>query len=107
VSDPRLGPEEDSELRRLHVLRGFGMVTGNIMSRYEALRDRDRRKGVRDPDEATVVAPMEKPDWRTGKAPQAQPKPVSAPHPQRVVSDTREIFGTTPEPRRGRGIFRR
>jgi hypothetical protein len=105
VSDPKLGPDEDSELRRLHVLRGFGMVTGNIVSRYEALRDRDRRKGVRDPDEATIVAPLEKPEWRTSRP--AEHKPASAPHPQRAVSDTREIFGTLPEPRRGRGIFRR
>jgi hypothetical protein len=105
VSDPQLGPDEDSELRRLHVLRGFGMVTGSIVSRYEALRDRDRRKGVRDPDEATIVAPVEKPEWRSSRP--AEPKPASVAHPQRAVTDTREIFGTHPEPRRGRGIFRR
>jgi hypothetical protein len=103
MSDPRLGPDEDSELRRLHVLKGFGMVTGNIMSRYDALRGRDRRKGVRDPDEKSVAAQVEKDDWRATK--QSGQKSTSAP--QRVVSDTREIFGERPEPRRGRGIFRR
>jgi hypothetical protein len=103
VSDPQLGPDEDSELRRLHVLKGFGMVAGTVTSRYEALRGRDRRHGVRDPDEKSIAAPLEKPEWPNAK-PAAQ---KSGSDPQRVVSDTREIFGQRPEPRRGRGIFRR
>jgi hypothetical protein len=102
VSDPRLGPDEDSELRRLHVLKGFGMVAGSVLSRYEALRRRDRRKGVRDPDEASVVTPVNK-AWRP--IPPTTQKPTSVAQP--VVSDTREIFGVLPEPRRGRGFFRR
>jgi hypothetical protein len=103
MSDARLGPDEDSELRRLHVLKGFGMVAGSVISRYDALRGRDRRKGVRDPDEKSVAAPVEKLAWNAPK--QSGQKQASAP--QRVVSDTREIFGDRPEPRRGRGIFRR
>jgi hypothetical protein len=104
VSDGRLGPEEDSELRRLHVLRGFGMVAGSVTSRYEALRRRDRRQAVRDPDDASILSPTTTPAWSKKSKP-APSKPNSAP--QRVVSDTREIFGDLPQPRRGRGIFRR
>jgi hypothetical protein len=100
VSDPRLGPDEDSELRRLHVLKGFGMVAGSVLARYEALRSRDRRKGVRDPDDASVVTPVNK-SWRT------IPTPAQKSSAQPVVSDTREIFGSAPQPRRGRGLFRR
>ncbi|HTW19232.1 MAG TPA: hypothetical protein VME70_03350 [Mycobacteriales bacterium] len=106
-----LGPEEDSELRRLHVLKSFGMVAGSVTSRYEALRHRDRRRQIRDPEENTVAAPVDKPDWpahRTAKpatAPATPPSNSSAP--QRVVSDTREIFGSAPQSRRGRGLFRR
>lgn len=98
-----LGPDEDSELRRLHLLKSFGMVAGNVTSRYEALRHRDRRHGVRDPDEATVAAPVEKTDWRAPKPANRQPSS----NPQPVVTDTREIFASAPQPRRGRGIFRR
>jgi hypothetical protein len=103
VSDAQLGPDEDSELRRLHVLKGFGMVAGTVTSRYEALRGRDRRRGVRNPDEATIVTPIKKDDFPNQKVPAAKSDSGT----ERVVSDTREIFGTLPEPRRGRGIFRR
>jgi hypothetical protein len=103
VSDPALDPEEDSELRRLHMLKGFGMVAGSVMSRYEALRGRDRRKGVRLPDEATVVTPITKDTFA-----KAKPAPAKwGSDPQHVIADTRDILAERPEPRRGRGIFRR
>jgi hypothetical protein len=111
VSDAQLGPDEDSELRRLHVLKGFGMVAGTVTSRYEALRGRDRRNAVRNPDEASVVTPIGL-DWTTGK-PNAE-KPAAKPAAEtpalgeeRLITDPREVFGNRPEPRRGRGIFRR
>jgi hypothetical protein len=103
VSDAHLDPDEDSELRRLHLLKGFGMVAGSVVSRYEALRGRDRRHGVRNPDDATIVTPIEKHDFPTAK----QTAKRQASHSERLISDTREVFGEHPEPRRGRGIFRR
>jgi hypothetical protein len=111
VSDAHLDPDEDSELRRLHVLKGFGMVAGSVVSRYEALRGRDRRRGVRNPDDATVVTPINKHDFPTAKQTAKQTAKLAAKrqasHSEGLVTDTREIFGERPEPRRGRGIFRR
>jgi hypothetical protein len=118
VSDPQLGPDEDAELRRLHMLKGFGMVAGSISSRYDTLRDRDRRKGVRDPEETSMATPLEKKTWDTPSksSASAASSVVSAAamtaqrngsDAQRVVGDTREIFGERPEPRRGLGLFRR
>jgi hypothetical protein len=104
MTEAPLDVHEDAELRRLHVLRGFGMVAGSISSRYDALRGRDRRKAVREPDDDSVVVPVETSAWDE-RQPVAAPRAPSAP--QRVVSDTREIFGQRPEPRRGLGIFRR
>lgn len=78
------------------------MVAGSVMSRYDALRGRDRRRGVRMPDEATVVSPVGK-----EARPNAKPAQKWGSDSQRVIADTREIFADTPEPRRGRGIFRR
>ena len=63
VNDARLDPEEDAELRRLHMLRGFGMVAGSITSRYDALRGRDRRRDVREPEDASMAAPVAKSLW--------------------------------------------
>jgi hypothetical protein len=115
----QLEPDEDAELRRLHSLRGFGMVAGTVTSRYETLRVRDRRKSVRDPDEQSVAVPIEKKLWAdpVGKmepvaavavpGPQRPAVPVAASGAQRVVGDSREVFGERPEPRRGLGLFRR
>jgi hypothetical protein len=119
----RLHPEEDAELRRLHMLRAFGAVAGTVSSRYEALRGRDRRLKVREPSETSLATPIEKSVWReeiTSPRPSSPAQLPSVPPPspsssvpssssptQRVISDTREIFGELPEPRRGRGVFRR
>jgi hypothetical protein len=128
VSDAELAPEEDAELRRLHKLRGFGMVAGSISSRYEALRGRDRRKKVREPSDATLAVPTERSLWGenvksprpTAEAEPSAPAPtqaatgpaeplvaVPASGAERVISDTREVFGELPQSRRGFGIFRR
>ena len=116
MTDAQLGPEEDEELRRLHMLTGFGMVAGSISQRYDALRGRDRRRAVRDPNETSLATPIEKKAW--GDAP-ASNTPASiatavastaqrlGSAPQRVVGDTREVLGKRPEPRRGLGLFRR
>jgi hypothetical protein len=80
------------------------MVAGSVSSRYEALRGRDRRKAVREPDDCSLAVPNEKKLWEKPAAPKS---PASASDPQRVVGDSREIFGERPEPRRGLGIFRR
>jgi hypothetical protein len=104
MNDSRLDPDEDAELRRLHMLKGFGMVASSVVARYEALRGRDRRKAVRNPDETNIAAPVMKAVWSSN----AMMKPVkTASSMQGFVSDTREIFGEQPEPRRGLGIFRR
>jgi hypothetical protein len=114
VSNAHLDPEEDSELRRLHVLRAFGSVASSVTSRYEALRGRDRRRGVRDPDEGSVAAPVQSPDWSsstaagfpmTGQVPSAPSESGSVE--ERFITDPRELLGDRPESRRGRGIFRR
>jgi len=102
VNDDRLKPEEDAELRRLHMLRGFGMVAGSITSRYEALRGRDRRKDVREPDDLTLAVPVEKKLWADPPPAPRQPSGT-----QRAVGDTREVLADRPEARRGLGIFRR
>jgi hypothetical protein len=114
--DNRLESDEDAELRRLHMLRGFGMVAGTVTSRYDALRGRDRRHKVREPDESKLAVPMEKTLWDEPIAPSVLPDPQEAAAEadeapelptERVISDTREIFGQLPETRRGLGIFRR
>jgi hypothetical protein len=125
----RLDSDEDAELRRLHMLRGFGSVAGMVSSRYLALRGRDRRGKVREPEDAKLAIPIEKSLWSEAKAAAAALPPVpvaSTPHlpesvpaqqlgslapvsspTELVISDTREIFGELPQSRRGRGIFRR
>jgi hypothetical protein len=121
----RLEPDEDAELRRLHMLRGFGAVAGTVSSRYRELRGRDRRGKVRDPEDAKLAIPIEKSLWsdlraEPGPAMSSQPElvpdfaesssgslPPSDSATERVISDTREIFGELPQSRRGLGIFRR
>jgi hypothetical protein len=117
----RLNSEEDAELRRLHVLRTFGNVASSVHSRYEALRGRDRRKAIRDPDESTLAVPIEKKLW--ADKPMPVPRPVEVPEQvaevdvpeeeafpsgaERPKGDSREILAESPEARRGLGIFRR
>lgn len=97
VSDPRLNEDEDAELRLLHSLKGFGAVADSITSRYNALRKRDRRAIVRDPDDTRVATPIKKAGW------QDPPKkdPASA---EPLMSDTREVV---PNQDDRRGFFRR
>jgi hypothetical protein len=104
MNDSRLDPDEDAELRRLHMLTGFGMVANSIVARYDALRGRDRRKAVRNPDDTAIAAPVMKAVWSSN----TMMHPVKAPSTvQGLVSDTREVLRERPEPRRAFGIFRR
>jgi hypothetical protein len=94
-----LDATEDIELRRLHMLKGFGMVAASVISRYDALRGRDRRRAVRDLDDTSIAEPVLREVWgETAKT-------VSGP--QRAVGDAGEFFGGAPQPRRGLGVFRR
>jgi hypothetical protein len=104
VSQGKLSQDEDAELRRLHMLRGFGMVAELVSSRYDALRGRDRRRSVREPEDDQVAVPVVKTVWADSVRTPAPREPSGA---QRGVSDAREVFGNAPEPRRGLGIFRR
>lgn len=105
MNEGKLSRDEDAELRRLHMLRGFGMVADVISSRYDALRGRDRRRAVREPEDDQVAVPIVKSVWEDPMR-QAASREPSAPQ-QRGVGDSREVFGSAPEPRRGLGIFRR
>jgi hypothetical protein len=59
--DPALDAAEDRELRRLHYLATFGGLTGGLAERYAELRNRDRREGVREPqDDDLVVLPRQR-----------------------------------------------
>jgi hypothetical protein len=116
VSDARLDSDEDAELRRLHMLKAFGMVAGSVVSRYDALRGRDRRRSVRDPEDTTVAAQVSAAQ-RTGPSRTSRTavsttaeRTGSIPAesaPERVISDTREVIGEPPQSRRGFGVFRR
>ena len=113
---PSLTPDEDAELRLLHGLRGFGAVARSIGSRYETLRSRDRRKSIREPDDTTVVQPVEKKTpWDTGPTtpvvpaenPSEEFEPMAADDaPRRRVvtgpqrTDTREVFAEDTSERR-------
>lgn len=99
VNERRLTPDEDSELRLLHSLRSFGAVAESITSRYNALRGRDRRQSVRDPDDGAVAVPVEKTLWSDRKTSSQR----SSGSGQRT--DTREVIAEANEPRRG--LFRR
>jgi hypothetical protein len=117
VDEPNLTPEEDAELRRLHLLKSFGMVGSSIVTRYNALKGRDRRKAVRDPDDSSIAQPIEKSPW--GEPPPERvvaeaPTPESAAldevpaqsprvDPTRHRSDTRNVVADTGR----RGRFRR
>lgn len=115
VDQPSLTPDEDAELRLLHSLRGFGAVARSIGARYESLRARDRRKSIREPDDTTVVQPVEKKTpWSQpstpvvpAENPPEEPEPMLAeeeprlpvvPGPQRT--DTREVFAGSETERR-------
>jgi hypothetical protein len=131
VTIGQLESDEDAELRRLHMLTGFGSVANSVVSRYEALRSRDRRRDVREPNDLSSVNSRARDSWGTTAVvdlvtAEAQPSRSSAaaqrssqrdpaldrvsagvsPQ-QRVISDTREILAERPEPRRGLGFFRR
>jgi hypothetical protein len=95
-----LDAEEDTELRRLHMLKGFGMVAASVVSRYDALRGRDRRRAVRELDDTCIAEPVLREVWGDAAA-----RPASAS--QRAVGDAGEFFGNSPQPRRGLGVFRR
>jgi hypothetical protein len=45
-----LSREEDAELRRLGLFEKHGLLRGDMIRIFEALRNRDRRSDVRDPD---------------------------------------------------------
>lgn len=51
----RLTPEEDAELRRLHVLVQYGGAAPWLVDRYRSLRARDRRTDVRPLDDAELA----------------------------------------------------
>jgi hypothetical protein len=104
MNEDRLDPDEDAELRRLHMLTSFGMVASSIVARYEALRGRDRRQAVRSPDDTAIAAPVMKAVWSSN----SMMSPVRSPSAvQGAITDTREILRERPEPRRALGIFRR
>lgn len=44
-----LSTEEDDELRRLGLFERHGLLQGDMERIYEQLRQRDRRKSVREP----------------------------------------------------------
>jgi len=100
VSDARLTPEEDAELRLLNSLRGFGAVAHSITARYNALRGRDRRTVVREPDESQVATAVEKNMW--GDSPVDKRSGVG----EQTMSDAREIIAAPPDAQK-RGLFRR
>jgi hypothetical protein len=83
------------------------MVAGSVTSRLDELRVRDRRHGVRDPDESQIAVPMEKTLW--GEPVHRKTKAAAEPasEPERVEPHPGEYFGSIPEARRGRGLFRR
>jgi hypothetical protein len=118
VDEPNLTPDEDAELRRLHLLKSFGMVGNSIVSRYNALKGRDRRKAVRDPDDSSIAQPIEKSPWAAPPQPvvpaeNPAPEPVALDEPPaqptrvdptRHRSDTRKVVAEHTE---RRGLFRR
>lgn len=97
MSDARLTPDEDDELRLLHSLTTFGAVANSMSARYNALRRRDRRNIVRDPDETKVASPVAKKQWSD---PPSQRRAEDGP-----MGDTREVMPKQSEKKNG--IFRR
>jgi hypothetical protein len=116
VPTPSLTPDEDAELRRLHLLKSFGAVAGSITSRYNTLRRRDRRKAIRDPDESSIAQPIAKDLWTQpvvpAENPSQEPEPVDVDDaippprvdPHRERSDTRRVIAEQPD---RKGLFRR
>jgi hypothetical protein len=45
-----LTPAEDHELRRIHGLGKFGELPDTMQARFRELRERDQRRGVREPE---------------------------------------------------------
>lgn len=104
MTDPQLSPEEDAELRLLHGLKGFGAVAHTVSTRYNALRGRDRRAAVREPDEDAVATPIAKKMWGDKPSPLTDrladgPMPDGRP-------DTREVIAPRGDGAK-RGLFRR
>jgi hypothetical protein len=113
-----LTPEEDAELRRLHLLKSFGAVAGSISSRYNALKGRDRRKTVREPDETSIAQPITKSPWveqalqtvvpaeNPAPDPVELDDPIPPPRvdPTRERSDTLRVIAEQPD---RKGLFRR
>lgn len=54
-------------------------MTNSITSRYSELRQRDRRKAVRDPDEHSVAVPLDKKLWADPPTKAMAPVPVAEP----------------------------
>jgi hypothetical protein len=122
VDESRLTPDEDAELRLLHSLRSFGAVARSMGARYEALRSRDRRKNIRDPDDTTVVQPVEKGPWAsqptTPVIPAENPSEEFEPMlgadelPRQPIipgaqrTDTREVLAAGEMPEQRRRFFR-
>jgi hypothetical protein len=59
-----LTPEEDAELRRLHVLAQYADAAPWLLARYRELRDQDRRASVRavSDDELVQLLPVQASD---------------------------------------------
>jgi hypothetical protein len=100
VSDAQLTPDEDDELRLLHSLTTFGSVAHSVAARYHALRGRDRRQLVRDPDEAKVASPIEKKMWSD------PPSAAKKAREDLEMTDTREVLAKPAEQKKN-GFFRR
>lgn len=92
----RLTPDEDDELRLLHSLTGFGAVAHAMSARYNALRKRDRRNIIREPDEEKVASPIAKRQWAD---------PPSKRIEESQLGDSREIIAKQPDKKNG--FFRR
>jgi hypothetical protein len=97
--DPSLTPDEDAELRLLHGLRSFGAVARSIGTRYDALRSRDRRKTIREPEEMAVVQEGDKGPW-TGLTAQVIPAENPPEEPEPMASDDTPAPRVVPGPRR-------
>lgn len=57
----RLTPEEDAELRRLHLLVQYVDAAPYLLERYCSLRARDRRSEVRDLRDGDVASVVPEP----------------------------------------------
>jgi hypothetical protein len=48
-TDLPLTPDEDEELRRIHVLAQYGELPEAMQERYRELRERDQRREIAEP----------------------------------------------------------